>query len=82
MRALRRLGLRAKCYLVAVPTYYGGPMTLGFATCDNSAFDPSLERILERVERSNIELRHYTPAHHLASFALPRWIEAITGESR
>ena len=79
MRALRQLGLLAKCYLVAVPTYYGGSMALGFATRDNSAFDPSIDKITERFEQANFSTRHYTPAHHIASFTLPRWIQEITG---
>ena len=79
MQALRQLGLLAKCYLVAVPTYYGGPMTLGFATRDSSAFDPSIDKITERFEQANFSTRHYTPAHHVASFTLPQWIQVITG---
>jgi len=80
MRSLRQLGLMARCYLVAVPTYYGGPMTLGLATHSSTVFEPALEYLTRRFEQADISLRHYTPAHHLASYALPRWIQAITGE--
>ncbi len=80
MQALRKLGLRAKCYQVAVPTYYGGSMVMGFGTRDARVFDPSLEHLRLRFERMGASLRHYTPAHHLASFVLPHWIHAITGE--
>jgi len=80
MRELRRLQLLAKCYLVNVPTYYGGSMTLGFATRNEDVFSPSLEQLEQRFEQSKLKLRHYTPAHHLASFVLPQWIQALTGE--
>lgn len=80
MRELRQLGLLAKCYLVAVPTYYGGSMTLGFASRDKHVFEPTPEQVSQRFKQSGITLRHYTPTHHLASFALPQWIQAITGD--
>lgn len=80
MRALRDLKLRAKCYQVTVPTYYGGSMVLGFGARDASVFNPSLEQLTQRLGTLNSPLRHYTPAHHLASFELPHWIQEITGE--
>jgi len=80
MRALRRLNLMAKCYQVAVPTYYGGSMVLAFGTRDSIAFNPSLVQLTQRFEQMAAPLKHYTPAHHLASFVLPRWIQEITGE--
>jgi spermidine synthase len=79
MHALRQLGLLAKCYQVAVPSYYGGSMVLGFGTRDKNVSDPSLAEITQRFAQMDGSLRHYTPAHHLASFALPHWIQAITG---
>ena len=80
MQALRELGLLAKCYQVAVPTYYGGSMMMGFGARDRSVFDPSQEQLTQRFERIATPLRHYTPAHHLASFVLPHWIQTLTGE--
>lgn len=80
MQSLRKLKLLAKCYQVAVPTYYGGLMMMGFAARDPSVFDPTIEQLTQRYEQVKAPLRHYTPAHHLASFVLPHWIQAITGE--
>jgi spermidine synthase len=80
LRALRRLGLRATCYQVAVPTYYGGLMMLGFATRNQDPDAPTPTQLASRFNEFSTTLRHYTPAHHLASFALPKWAQAIVGE--
>lgn len=64
-----------RCYLVSVPTYFGGHMTLGWASRDDAALKVSEEE-LERRARG-IETRYYTPAHHRAAFALPRFIEDL-----
>ena len=78
-KALRDIGLLAKCYQVTVPTYYGGPMILGFGTRDPRVFNPSLRHLTRGFDRISASLRHYTPAHHLASFVLPRWIQELIG---
>ena len=80
MRVLRALGLRARCYVVAVPTYYGGNMTLGYATNQPALIEPDAKSITARFAKSRITTRHYTPDHHVASFALPKWMGEITGE--
>ncbi|MFT4583774.1 MAG: spermidine synthase [Gammaproteobacteria bacterium] len=80
MRALRRLGLFATCYQVAVPTYYGGLMMLAYATRQREALLPNLQQIEARFNRCNGEFKHYNPPHHLGSFALPQWVQTITGE--
>jgi len=78
-KTLRGIGLLAKCYQVTVPTYYGGPMVMGFGTRDPRVFNPSLQHLTRGFDRISAPLRHYTPAHHLASFVLPRWIQELTG---
>lgn len=79
MLGLRELGLKARCYLIAVPTYYGGNMALGCASDDAGALTPDLAALRERFERSGVKTRHYTPELHAASFVLPRWMDEITG---
>lgn len=80
MASLRRLGLHATCYQAHVPTYYGGAMALAFATRDAGVFAHDLAGIESRTEAYSIPFKHYSPAHHVASFALPRWIQALTEE--
>jgi len=79
MRLLRELGLKARCYLVGVPTYYGGNMSLGYASDDLAVMTPHIETLQTRFERARVDTRHYTPELHVASFALPRWLQDITG---
>jgi len=79
MQLLRRLGLKACCYGIAVPTYYGGNMTLGLASDCLDALQPHLETIRLRFDSARMETKHYTPELHCASFVLPRWMQEITG---
>lgn len=79
MQLLRNLGLKARCYGIAVPTYYGGSMTLGLASDALSTLQPTLESIQARFNAAGFETKHYTPELHCASFVLPRWMHEITG---
>lgn len=79
MQLIRSLGLKARCYITAVPTYYGGNMTLGIASEDGAALTPDLAKLRARFERAAVQARHYTPELHAASFVLPRWMQEITG---
>lgn len=67
-------------YSVAVPTYIGGIMTLGFASQDDNLRSTPLETLTERFEAAAIETRYYTPAIHRAAFALPRYVEEAIGK--
>jgi len=64
-------------YSAAVPTYYGGIMCFGWGTDDTSLRRLSLEELTRRYEASGITTRYYTPAIHIASFALPKYVEAV-----
>jgi spermidine synthase len=67
-------------YGVAVPTYVGGIMTLGFAS-DDPAPRAATEAVLtERFAAAPVETRYYTPAVHRAAFALPRYVEEAIGK--
>ncbi len=79
MQALRELGLHATCITVAVPTYYGGYMTLGMASPTLELLQADTAAVSARFERANFSTKHYTPQVHVASFTLPRWIEELTG---
>ncbi|TVS17317.1 MAG: polyamine aminopropyltransferase, partial [Gammaproteobacteria bacterium] len=65
-------------YGVAVPTYIGGMMTLGWATQDAGLRTQPVDVLEERFAAAAIDTRYYTPAIHGAAFALPRFVlEAI-----
>lgn len=79
MQMLRDLGLKARCYGIAVPTYYGGNMMLGLASDSLAALQPDLPTLQARFAAANFSTVHYTPELHCASFVLPRWQQEITG---
>lgn len=66
-------------YGVAVPTYIGGLMTLGWASQTPALRRQSLEALTRRFEDAAIETRYYTPAVHGGAFALPRFVEEAIG---
>ncbi|MCR4267393.1 polyamine aminopropyltransferase [Nitratireductor sp. ZSWI3] len=79
MRGLSSVFAVSRCYLVAVPTYFGGHMTLGWSSDDTATLDVPENLLAERS--AGIDTRYYTPAHHRAAFALPRFIETLRSEA-
>ena len=63
-------------YVVAVPTYVGGLMTLGIAAKDPSALAHDVNTIRERAEAQSIlgTSSYWTPEIHVGSFNLPPYI--------
>lgn len=80
--SLEGAGLKASAYIAAVPTYYGGYMTLGFGTNVQDFKAPDLATLEKRFAAQNFKTKHYSPAMHLASFVLPPWIEADINQSQ
>ncbi|MCW2309192.1 polyamine aminopropyltransferase [Rhodobium gokarnense] len=72
----------ASAYVVAVPTYIGGHMSLGWASDDGALRTVPLETLQERFEAAAIETRYYTPEVHRAAFALPRYIGDLVEKGR
>lgn len=64
-------------YLVAVPTYVGGFMALGWAAGSARARAESLETIRARFRAAPVAARYYTPDVHKAAFALPPYIQDL-----
>ncbi len=62
-------------FVVAVPTYVGGFMAIGVAC--NTPFDPApdVAEIARRADRAGVgPCRYWSPAVHVAAFALPPYI--------
>ena len=72
MRALSAAFGTVACYVVAVPTYFGGHLALGWASETNPLACP-LDALAARA--AGLATRYYTPAIHHASFALPAYID-------
>lgn len=62
-------------FTAAVPTYVGGVMTLAWGSMDASLRNVMQVAIQERYQLRGIRTRYYTPAMHVASFALPAYVE-------
>jgi len=76
---LKRVFTGATCYVIAVPTYFGGHMTLGFA--GTPAPRPDLATLESRFAAAGLATRYYTPEVHQAAFALPRFIRDLRDEA-
>ncbi|MEP4768008.1 MAG: polyamine aminopropyltransferase [Roseibium sp.] len=64
----------ASAYIAAIPTYFGGHMTLGWAS-DNADLRKQAASVLEeRFNAAGFDTQYYTPDVHAAAFALPRFI--------
>jgi spermidine synthase len=60
-------------YTVAMPTYVGGFMALGWAS--DADFDISSGTLQERLSEIEGEMLYYTPEIHQAAFALPAFMK-------
>jgi spermidine synthase len=62
-------------YVAAVPSYYGGLMTLGWASDNPRLRHVPAATIARRVATAGLtRTRYYTPAIHNAAFALPAFV--------
>lgn len=77
MSALGSTYRHVGCYVIAVPTYFGGHVALGWSTDDDAALRLSADTLASRFDAAALETRYYTPRVHGAAFALPRYIEQI-----
>jgi spermidine synthase len=66
-------------YMAAVPSYYGGFMTLGWAATSPKTRDATLATLTKRYAAAKLKTRYYTPAIHKASFALPAFVGKLFG---
>jgi spermidine synthase len=64
-------------YLVAVPSYFGGHLALGWASEELKAAGVDLGTLAERHAASGIRMRYYTPEVHRAAFVLPPYVAAM-----
>lgn len=81
MSALARAFPVVTCYILAVPTYFGGHMALGWASDSRQALDVPVAEIERRFAAADFSTRYYTPEVHAASFALPRYIGDALAEA-
>jgi spermidine synthase len=61
-------------YVAAVPSYYGGFMTLGWASNAPKLHQAKLAAIAQRAKAAKLKTRYYSPEIHVGSFALPQFV--------
>ena len=76
-RKMKPLFKDAGFFVAAVPTYIGGLMTLAWGTNEPANRKQTVTTITERFSAAGIETRYYTPDVHVASFALPRYVQSL-----
>ena len=72
--SIRSVFAHAGFFVVAVPTYAGGVMTLGWASQDADLAAPDAGPLERAVARLDLDTRYYNAAVHQAAFALPGYI--------
>ncbi|CTQ77601.1 polyamine aminopropyltransferase [Roseibium alexandrii] len=72
----------AAAYIAAIPTYFGGHMTLGWASDNVDLRKQAVPILAERFKAAGFDTRYYTPDVHAASFALPKFILDAVEEGR
>lgn len=77
--AFRKIWRHGGCYFADIPTYYFGPMALGWASDAHDLRDVDADRIAERFAASRIATRWYNPEIHRAAFAVPQYLKDIVG---
>ena len=72
---------QVSAYVVAVPTYVGGLMTLGIASSGSIGTETHVAR--QRAVTSSIQghTRFWSPEMHSAAFALPPYVVSLLGAS-
>ncbi|MGE0701945.1 MAG: polyamine aminopropyltransferase, partial [Hyphomicrobiaceae bacterium] len=72
-RALGALFKRVAPYLCTQPCYFGGPFALNWASDTPELAEISVKKLGRRQEKRSITTRYWTPAVHVAAFALPAY---------
>ena len=75
-RRLRPIYPDVGFYVVPVPTYYGGFMTLSWSSLDAGHRRTPVGEIERRIKAAALETKYYNPAIHQACFALPNYVTA------
>lgn len=74
----RKLFDDASCYLATTPSYFGGPMSYGWATDNTKLRRHRRKKIERRHEKAGgFATRYWSPEVHVAAFALPTYVSAL-----
>lgn len=65
-------------YMCHQPCYFGGPLAINFGTDNTNAVARTIDDMtLRQKDRGVFDLQYWTPATHVASFAMPAYAEPV-----
>lgn len=75
--------LFARCapYMCTQPCYFGGPFALNWASDEPAHLEITEAKLARRQQQRGIETRYWTPAGHLAAFALPGYVQNVVQQA-
>ncbi|MGH6735579.1 MAG: polyamine aminopropyltransferase [Methyloceanibacter sp.] len=74
----RDLFADAFCYLATTPSYFGGPMSYGWATDNKDLRQHKVKKIARRYAKAGaFPTRYWRPDVHVAAFALPTYVREL-----
>ena len=79
--ALAGLYRRAAPFLCTQPCYFGGPFALNWASDDDDLLEISAKKLAKRRDKRAVRTRYWTPAVHVAAFALPGYVRTVVDEA-
>jgi spermidine synthase len=83
MAKFRKLFADAACYVAAIPVYVGGHMAIGFASDNKSLRQCDAKTIAARYRKAgSFPTKYWTPEHHVAAFAPPRFIADLVARAK
>lgn len=80
-RAFASLFAHVAPYMCTQPCYFGGPFAINWASDEDDHLDLTIKKLEKRQEKRGIATRYWTPAVHLAAFALPQYAETVVREA-
>lgn len=66
-------------FMIYVPTYIGGPMSLAWCSDDPALRAVPLETLRARFAKAALEMKYYTPDLHKGAFAVPAYVQRLAG---
>lgn len=81
-RVFASLFKRVAPYMCTQPCYFGGPFALNLACDDKSLLQIELKDLAKRQKKRGIDgLKYWTPAGHVAAFALPAYAQNVVEQA-
>ena len=81
-RAFADLFKHVAPYMCTQPCYFGGPFALNWASDSGAHLKAGPKKLGRRQEKRGITTKYWTPAVHIAAFALPAYAQKVVDASK